>query len=418
MSEPTTTTIQQPAIPAPSLRDRLGGVLASGDFRLLWTAQAATMAGDFFTYVALAWLTLDLTHSGAAVAGVLALQSASLIVVLLFGGAIVDRATPRSVMLRASVVRALLTGVVAALVAAHLFAAWELIPTAILMGTVGGLFMPARSSALPTVIDMERLEVGNGLLQVTTQVAGVLGPIVAGAMVAWKGNAAAFALDAALYAAAAVCVAMLRAGRTKTAVQESKRLLAQVADGLRSVWEDVPLRGVILVLAAINFCAAGPLDVGLAVLARYDWGGAQSLGLVLGSFGLGAAAGAVVVSVLPRRPPLGPTIVGICFWLGAGLAAFGTLGLYAALADAVVTGLAIGFANVVGLSWIQRRTPAERLGRAMSVIMLASVGLAPISFAVSAPLVAVSPPLLFAAAGVLLAVTGLACLASRQLRSA
>ena len=134
-------------------------------------------------------------------------------------------------------------------------------------------------------------------------------------------------LDAAAYALAAVCIALMRAGRTGAAVRESKRLLSAVGDGLRSVWEDVPLRGMVLILAAINFCAAGPLDVGLAVLARYDWGGAQSLGLVLGSFGLGAAIGAVVVSVLPRRPPLGPTIIGICFWLGAGLAAFGTLGL-------------------------------------------------------------------------------------------
>jgi len=122
--------------------------------------------------------------------------------------------------------------------------------------------------------------------------------------------------------------------------------------------------------------------------------------------------------VLPRRPPLGPTIVGICFWLGAGLALFGTLGLVAAMADAVVTGLAIGFANVVGLSWIQRRTPPERLGRAMSVVTLAAVGLAPISLALASPLVAVSPPLLFAAGGGLLIVTGLASLANRELRAA
>jgi MFS family permease len=417
MNEPA-TSVQEAAPAAPSVHSRVAGVLGSGDFRLLWAAQAATMTGDFFTYVALAWVTLDLTHSGAAVGGVLALQSASVIAVLLFGGAIVDRATPRSVMLRASLVRAVLTGVVAALLAGRLFAAWELVPAAILLGGVSGLFMPARSSALPTVIDEERLEAGNGLLQVTTQVAGVLGPIAAGAMVAWRGNAAAFAVDAAAYFVAAVCIALMRAGRSGATPEESKRLLSAVGDGLRAVWEDVPLRGMVLVLAAINFCAAGPLDVGLAVLARYNWGGAQSLGLVLGSFGLGAAIGAVVVSVLPRRPPLGPTIIGICFWLGAGLAAFGTLSLYPALADAVVTGLAIGFANVIGMSWIQRRTPPERLGRAMSIIMLASVGLAPISFALAAPLVALSPPLLFASAGVLLAATGLGTLASRQMRNA
>jgi hypothetical protein len=111
-------------------------------------------------------------------------------------------------------------------------------------------------------------------------------------------------------------------------------------------------------------------------------------------------------------------MIGVSLWLGAGLAAFGFLGLIPAIADGVITGLAIGFVNVIGLSWVQRRTPPERLGRAMSVIGFASVGLTPISYALAAPLVAVSPPLLFVAAGLLLAATALGSLASRRLREA
>jgi MFS family permease len=418
MNEPAVSVEETPASPVSPPRGSLRGLLAGRDFRLLWAANAATMSGDFFTYVALAWVTLDLTHSGAAVGAVLAIQTAARVGLVLFGGALVDRATPRSVMLRASVGRALLTGAIAALLAAHLFFAWELFPAALLLGVVGGLFFPARGSALPTVTSAEHLEVGNGVLQVTTQVAGVVGPVVAGAVVAWRGNAAAFALDSAGYALAAVCVALMHAGRQGRPAGRSRRLLADVGDGLRSVWEDVPLRGVILVLAAINFCAAGPLDVGMAVLARYDWGGAQSLGLVFGGFGLGAGLGALLVGALPRRPQLGATMIGVCFWLGAGLAAFGMLGLIPAIADAIVTGVAIGFVNVIGLSWVQRRTPPERLGRAMSVIGFASVGLTPVSYALAAPLVAFSPPLLFVAAGALLAVCGFASLASRRLRTA
>ena len=418
MNEPE-IAIDEAPVPAPvARRASLRGLLGGRDFRLLWAASAATMSGDFFTYVALAWVTLDLTHSGAYVGAVLAIQTAARIGVVLFGGALVDRATPRSVMLRASVGRIFVTGALAALVATHLFFAWELFPAALLLGLVGGLFFPARGSVLPTVTSEEHLEIGNGVLQVTTQVAGVAGPVLAGAVVAWRGSAAAFALDACGYAVAAICIALMHAGRQARSSGPSKRLLAEVGDGLRSAWEDVPLRGAILVVAAINFCVAGPFEVGLTVLARYHWGGAQSLGLVFGGFGLGAGLGAVLVGALPRRPQLGVAIIGTCFWVGAGLAAFGVLGLVPAIADGVVTGVAIGFINVVGLSWVQRRTPPERLGRAMSVIGFASIGLTPVSYALAAPLVAVSPPLLFLAAGALLAACGLASLASRRLRTA
>ena len=174
---------------------------------------------------------------------------------------------------------------------------------------------------------------------------------------------------------------------------------------------------MIIVLAVINFCASGPLDVGLPVLARFVWGGAQSLGLVFASFGIGAAAGALVVGSLKRKPPVGWTIVGISIWLGLGLAGFGVLGLWPAVADGVVTGLAIGFANVVGISWIQRRTPDGLLGRVMALITVASMGLTPFAMALSAPLVAYSPALLFGVAGGLLVLTGLACAASSSLRS-
>src|SRR5205085_1437729 len=174
----------------------------------------------------------------------------------------------------------------------------------------------------------------------------------------------------------------------------------------------------ILVIAAINFFSSGPLEVGFPVLARFHWGGAQSLGFVYASFGLGAVAGAVLAGSLRRRPAIGVTIAGITVWLGAGLALFGILGVVTAVADGAVTGIAIGFVNVVGMTWIQRRTPPQRLGRLMSLITLAAMGLTPVALAVSGPAVSLSPVLLFAGAGALLVVTGLATLLSRQLREA
>jgi MFS transporter len=413
VAEPADSVEQPPAHPYRSLaRER--------DFLLLLAAGLASRSADFFSYVALSWVTLDLTHSGAAVAGVIGLQTLTWVGVLLFGGALADRETPRRLMLHASLGRLLLTALLAALIAGHLFNRWELAPAAVGLGLVGGLFMPGRQSALPGLVPGRLLEAANGLLQVSSQLAVVLGPALAGVLVARSGSAVAFAVDAAGYALAALLVWLIAArpaGATAAGKPRGK-LTEQIVEGLRAVWNDVALRAVVIALAVVNFCGAGPLDVGLTVRARFAWGGAWSLGLVLAGFGLGAAAGGLATGALRRRPPVGLTLVGACVWLAAGLGSFGVLGLAPAFADAVLCGLAIGFFNVIAISWLQRRTPAERIGRVMALVSLASLALSPLSYAIAAPLVAASPALLFAGAGGLLLLTGAGLLASRSVRTA
>lgn len=419
MADVSASTAAAPAAPRPSF----GQLFALRDFRFFWGAYAATGTADFFTYVALAWVTLDLTHSGAWVAAVVAVETIFRTAILMVGGAVVDRASPRSVMLRASVGRTLLTAIIAALVLARLITPWMLFPAAVLLGLIGGMFMPARGSAMPAVVgDPSFLEVGNGALQVTQQVAGLAGPVLAGAVVAWRGSGAAFAIDAFAYGLAAVCVALMHTGRPVPAAEaeraERKHLFADIVEGLRTVWNDVPLRAVLIILAAINFCSAGPLDVGLPVLARFEWGSAAYLGLVLSAFGVGAAAGALVVGVLPRRPPLVVVVVGICFWLALGLAGLGLVGAWPAVAVGAVTGLGVGFVNVIGISWIQRRAPAGKLGRVMGLMTMSAMALTPVSIILAGPLVTFSPAVLFVSAGVLLVLVGLGSLASRELRAA
>jgi MFS family permease len=318
-------------------------------------------------------------------------------------------------MLRASIGRFVLTAAIAALLAARLLPIGALFVAAAALGVVGALFTPARQSALPGLVADDDLEAGNAIMQVTAELAGVVGPVLAGLIVAAAGTAAAFAADAVAYGIAAVSVLGLPRG--DAAPQERGGLLAGVRDGLGSAWSDVPLRAVVAVIAAINFTAAGPLDVGLAVLARNRWGGAWSFGLILGAFAAGAVLGAVAIGASPRRPRVGPLMIGLCVWLGVGMAALGVAGLVAAVVDALLMGVGVGVVGVVGVAWIQRRTPAARLGRVMALVTLSGVALAPLSYAIAGPLVALSPPLLFAAAGALMLAIGAACAASREVRT-
>ena len=184
-------------------------MLASGPYRLLWSAQFLSLAGDFFTYVAMAWLVLRLSGSGAALGAVLALQAVPRAVLMLVGGAVSDRLSARTTMLVSATVRALLVGWLSFLVVIDAIQLWQLYVAAFSIGVVSAFFLPARAAALPDVVSDRELEAGNSLLVMNNQAAIVIGPALAGVLVAAAGSGPAFAVDAACFAVSAAAVARL-----------------------------------------------------------------------------------------------------------------------------------------------------------------------------------------------------------------
>src|SRR5205807_6066149 len=141
----------------------------------------------FFNYVAVAWLTLQLTGSTLAVGSVLAAAAVPLAVLMLLGGALSDRFTPRSTMLAAGLARGVVMAVLAALTLTHSVQIWQLFASAVLVGATSAFFYPASTSMLPRLVADDQLEAGNALLNISRTVAGVLGPATAGVVVAVAG---------------------------------------------------------------------------------------------------------------------------------------------------------------------------------------------------------------------------------------
>jgi len=125
-------------------RPRPWTVLASGPYRLLWSAQFLSLTGDFFTYVAMAWLVLRLSGSGAALGAVLALQAVPRAVLMLVGGAVSDRLSARTTMLVSATVRALLVGWLTVLVVLDAVQLWHLYVAA--PAAAAPLLLPRRRS--------------------------------------------------------------------------------------------------------------------------------------------------------------------------------------------------------------------------------------------------------------------------------
>ena len=298
---------------------------------------------------------------------------------------------------------------------------WEVYGISFVFGVVDAFFMPARSSILPRLVSDHQLEAGNAVLNVSGTVSIVVGPALAGVVVAAAGTGVG-----------------VRCRRRVLRGRRSLRVLVAVSSGtgsarrhpaersrrpdhgrVPSAWADVGIRAMLIIIAAVDFGANGAIGVGLPTLAHGRYGaGAAGLGILLGAWGVGATAGALAAGMLKRPDRMGWWMVAVCAWLGVTI---GAIGVIPTLAPAAVVmaaaGVSVGAVNTFAISWLQRRTDGGMQGRVMSLVMLASVGLVPIAYALSGVIADVNPTALFLGAGGLMLATAAAAAVSRTIRS-
>jgi MFS family permease len=411
----TTPPGAQESVPGPALLRPL----RHRDFRLLFAGETVSVLGDQFHFVALAWLALQLTGSGLALGTVLMTAAIPRAAFMLVGGAFSDRFSPRSLMLASNVIRGIVVAALAVLVLAGRAELWHLYVLAGIFGVVDAFFYPAMSTIVPMLVPERQLAPANALVQGAQQITGLIGPALAGALVAVVNTGPAFVIDAGSFGVAAAALALIAGGRrhadqATVAVRDRPGVLSTIGGGLHAAWADPAVRANVVLIAAFNFAFTGPISVGLAFLAdhRFD-GGSAAFGLLFSAFGAGALVGAIGAGSLPRPRHLGAIFMAIAIALGVGLALLGlapTLGL--ALVVLGVMGLLIGFINVQAIAWLQARVPAEVRGRVMSLVSLGAVGLAPVSLAVAGALIDLGAvTLAFVAGGVIVILAALAGIA-------
>jgi len=407
--------------PEGAQRRSLWTVFSSGSFRKLWVATALSLFGDFFSYIALAWLVLQLTGSSLALGTVLVVQAVPRALLMVVGGALADRLSARLTMLGSMGLRAVFVAPLAVLVITGRVQMWEVYGISVVLGIVGAFFMPARTSILPKVVTDHELEPGNAVLNVTGQASIIVGPVLGGLIVSAFGVGWAFAGDAACFAIGFLFVLWLPAASRASsgAIHPDGGIGGQIAAGFRYAWANIGIRVTLIVIAIIDFGANGAIGVGLPTLAHGRFAaGAGGLGILLGAWGVGATAGALGAGFVAPPKRFGWLIVLLCAWLGIGMCAVGLVpSLVPAALLMAYSGVGTGVVNTYGISWLQRRTDSAMQGRVMSLVMLASIGLTPVAYAVSGAIAEVNPTLLFLIAGGMMLLCAAGTAASRSVRS-
>ena len=414
---------------------RRNSVFANHNFRLLFGGSTISMLGDQFTLVALPWLVLKLTGNPAALGLVLATMALPRALFMLIGGAVVDRLSPRRVLIAARGVNAMLVALLAVLVLLGDIHMWLVYAIALGIGLSTAFAYPAGSAILPQLVSREQLQPANALVMGMRQLSMFIGPALAGVVISVgahgkptqvvqdaSGLGLAFGIDAISFLFSLGSLVLIRIHSDFQPKPAVGGVLSNVASGVRMIWADLPLRAFILYAAVVSVFVGGPLQVGLPVLAdtRMDLG-AASLGILMTANGGGMLLGSFLSGIASRsvRGRLGLMVLAIDSLAGLALA---TLALvHSTITGAVLlagTGVLAGIAQIAIVSWIQRRVAPEMMGRTMSVLMFTFMGLGPISAAVAGSLLKViSLTSLFAGAGLLLTAIALSCMSSPALRS-
>jgi Transmembrane secretion effector len=373
-------------------RVRLFAPLAHRDYRLLVGGMSVSLLGDGLFLVALAWQVYALSDAPTALASVGIAMTIPTIICLLLGGAVSDRYDRRVVMLSADAVRALVLATLAVLSVSGSLHLWELMAVAVVYGAATAFFDPASDALVPQLLPADALAQANSLDQLIRPLAlRLAGPAVGGVLVGAIGVGWAFGLDAASFVVSGATLLAMSPVRRPTDVADVadavRSMRREIAAGLRYVRGHAWLWATLVSAALAYLLFMGPTEVLVPFIVKNRLSdGAGALGLVFAAGGLGSLLCAIVIGQrgLPRRSLTFMYIV----WTLATLAIAG-YGLAGQLWGLMLASVAFNTLETAGtIAWStakQRLVPTHLLGRVSSLDWLISIGLLPVSFAITGP---------------------------------
>ncbi|MEU6273977.1 MFS transporter [Streptomyces populi] len=357
-------------------------------FARLFIGQSLSVLGDRVSFVAVPFAVLSVGGSASDV-GLLA--AAGLVPMLLFalvGGVWADRFPRHRIMLVSDLVRFVVQGTAAALLLTGVAEVRHLVLLMIVFGTADAFFMPAATGLMPLLVGADRLREANALRGFVQSAGLVVGPALAGGLVALAGSGGALAVDALTFAVSAAFLARLAPRDPAPGEPPSApggRFLGELRAGwtqVRSrtwVWSGMAAISVYHVVVLPAVFVLGP------VLAEDEWGGAAGWAVVTAGFGIGSVVGDVCAYRIEVRHPMAlaaaALAVGSCQAVVIGSGA--TLAVITALE--AVTGVAVSLFFVSWETALQTHIPEAALSRVSSYDYLLSTGLMPLGLALAGP---------------------------------
>jgi len=347
------------------------------NFQLFFSGQLISLIGTWMQNLAQAWLVYRLTGSMVLLGAITFCSQIPIFVFSTLGGIVADRYSRHRVVIATQTASMLLALALSALTLAHTVRIWHIFALAGLLGVVNAFDIPARQSFIVEMVGKADLMNAIALNSSMFNASRVLGPAIAGILVAEIGEGWCFFANGISYIAVIVGLLAMRVEpRQRPAAMGSP--IAHVIEGFRFVIHNRAIHALLILLSVASVTAM-PFQVLMPVFAdRILHGGPKALGWLTGSSGMGALAGALLLA--SRQ-----TLKGLSLWIAAGATALGASLVIFSLSHTLWFSAAIllpvGFAFMVQMgasnTLIQSMVPDELRGRVMGVYSMVFIGMAP-----------------------------------------
>ncbi len=356
------------------------------NFQLFFSGQLISLIGTWMDTIAEAWLVYRLTGSSLLLGTVAFAGQIPVFLLAPLGGLVADRWDRRRVVIATQTLSMIIAGILAGLTLSGRIKVWEVILLASLMGVVNAFDIPARQAFLVDMVGREDLMNAIALNSSMFNGARVIGPAIAGILVASIGEGWCFFANSVSYIAV---IAGLLLMRIVPRAREERQASAfeHIAEGFRFVRRTAPILALLLLLGLVSLVAM-PYSVLMPIFAaRILHGNARTLGTLMGATGIGALTGALVLASRTGLKGLSRWVAASCGGFGLALILFSLSRWYLL---SLILLVPVGFAMMVQMAssntLIQAMVPDRLRGRTMAVYSIMFMGMAPLGSLLSGAL--------------------------------
>jgi MFS family permease len=349
------------------------------NFALFASGQAVALVGYWMQSIAQSWLLYRLTGS-TALLGMLGFASSFPILVLApLAGLWSDRANLHRTMFVIQVLEMVQAIALSALAITGVIAAWHVIVLSMLMGVLVAFELPVRHAYLVELVGAkEDLPNAIALTSMIANAGRLIGPAVAGVVIAAYGEAVCFIINALTFLAVIVTFMMIRVQPSPRA-ESHPPMLRGLVEGFTYAWHFIPIRLLLGVVAVVSLVATPYMTLMPALVREVYGGGANIMGFLVGAAGLGGVCGTIFLAARGNVRGLVTVIVAVSFAAGAALTVLSWAGhVWIAMALLVMIGFGVLVTSVSTNMILQTIVDDDKRGRVMSLYTAAFLGMSPL----------------------------------------